>query len=295
MRSRSPIRLKPILLPLLVFVLVAFTFLWRVSTPVYAPVVNVQSHSVPDSISWRDNGREDRLAYRRHLEETTSPPGYSHSRTLNFSSIYVVSLPGRQDRRERMGRLADALGIDLTFVEATSTAEDNQFVQWLGERAYETRVRKRDYLSQALRSPPEKIGGLGIDTVWLATSGWRLAGSRKPLRLPELSNQRRWRGKTWTRYFEEVEQRGEVSSLVPDDPNFNITAALWDPLEKRFSRQVVPAVLAAWHSHVKAIRAILENGDESALILEDDVDMFVFFKIPPSGLSPCLLPSQQPY
>jgi hypothetical protein len=275
MRKKPSARLRPILLPLVLLTLLGLGSLWRLSPS--APAARYAS-SAPETISWHDSDLlrgNDRLAYRRHLEATTSPPGYSHSRTLNFSHIYVVSLAGRQDRRERMSRIATALGIDLTFIEATSTAENGKFIQWLGERAYEARVRKRDYLAQALKRPPEKIGGLGIDTVWLATTGWELPGTHRPLRLPSLSDQSRFRGKDWMRYFDEVERTGQISRLAPDDPNFNLTAALWDPLEKRFSRQVVPAVLAAWHSHVKAIKAILRNGDESALILEDDVDMCV--------------------
>jgi hypothetical protein len=268
MRNKSPRRLW-LVLTLIFLGSLTLGLLWRFPTFI--------------SVTW-DHVRDDGLGYRRHLEAAASPPGYSHSRTLNFSHIYVVSLAHRHDRRERMANIAAALGIDLTFVDATSTAEkDHQLIQWLGERAYETRMLKRDHLARALHTHPEKVGGLGIDTIWLGMTGWKLDGAHKPLDLPSLSNQSRWKGKDWMGYFDEVERTGQISSLAPDDADFNVTAALYDPLEKISGRQVVPAVVATWHSHVKAIKAILSNGDESALILEDDVDVSVSLSVGSAG------------
>lgn len=91
----------------------------------------------------------DPLAYRRFLEETTSPSNQIiHSPTMGFSKIYVLSLPSRVDRREEMRKLAEALGVEITFVDAADKSEP--FIRWIGERVGETRgLRARMMVSSA--------------------------------------------------------------------------------------------------------------------------------------------------
>lgn len=81
---------------------------------------------------------DDPLAYRRAVHLATTPAHHlQHSRTLTFDHIYVLSLPARQDRRDDMAKLAQALGIDLTFVDAADKHEP--FLQWIAERVRESR------------------------------------------------------------------------------------------------------------------------------------------------------------
>jgi len=78
------------------------------------------------------------LSYRAHLEATTSPESQrTHSPTLTFDHIYVLSLPTRLDRREQMTQLAHAHGLELTFVDAANKHEP--FIRWIAERAVEVR------------------------------------------------------------------------------------------------------------------------------------------------------------
>ena len=95
----------------------------------------------------------DTLAYRNHLELTTSPVSQiTHSPTLGFSHIYVLSLPHRTDRRDDMRKLGRALGLELTFIDAAKKEEP--FFQWIAERVAETRVKRRALMV----SPPFPVG-----------------------------------------------------------------------------------------------------------------------------------------
>jgi hypothetical protein len=81
------------------------------------------------------------LTYRAHLESTTSPLSQLiHSQTLTFSNIYVLSLPGRIDRRREMGKVAEALGLRIRWVDARRKEEG--FVKWIAERVLEVRREK---------------------------------------------------------------------------------------------------------------------------------------------------------
>lgn len=92
------------------------------------------------------------LAYRRYLEDKTSPSTYNtHSPTLTFDHIYVLSLPNRTDRRQEMKKLANALGIEIEFVDASDKSEP--FFQWIAERVGESRkLRKQIMVSYSTNS-----------------------------------------------------------------------------------------------------------------------------------------------
>lgn len=81
------------------------------------------------------------LSFRDHLELTTSPRSQiTHSPTLGFGHIYVLSLPNREDRRKQMEVLARALGIRITFVDAADKGEP--WIKWIAERVVEVRRKK---------------------------------------------------------------------------------------------------------------------------------------------------------
>ena len=202
---------------------------------------------------------EDLLAYRQHLEETTSPAHFKHSRTLTFTHIYVLSLAKRTDRRERMSKIARALGLELTFVDAMDKADPA--MGWIGERVAETRKKKVKLIAKAREVDKSTIGGGGIESVWL--EGMDV----EDLRLPSLA-EKRWKGKDWVTYLSEA----DPATLRPR-PGFNVSEALYDPNEDNERRQLTEPVLATWFSHVKVAKTMEENGDESALVLEDDVDL----------------------
>ena len=76
-------------------------------------------------------------------------------------------------------------------------------------------------------------------------------------------------GLDWVSYLESA----PLSKLIPHDQHFNVTEAMWDPLESHPFRQMNDAVHATWYSQTRVLETMRRNGDDTALVLEDDVDM----------------------
>ncbi|BGP00693.1 hypothetical protein RTBOTA2_004952 [Rhodotorula toruloides] len=209
------------------------------------------------------------LSYRNHLERTTSPPSQiTHSPTLTFDHIYVLSLPTRQDRREQMEELAKAHGLRITFVDAVNKNEP--FIRWIAERAVEVRAERLEIMARARKVDVSTLGGLHIGNDWLVqTPSPDSARPFPPRNDPRYASH----GGNWVEYLEAHASAGTLDQLVPSDPQLNVTAALWDPNERIAGRQVNEGVISTFWGHTRAIKMILENGDRSALVLEDDVDV----------------------
>lgn len=225
------------------------------------------------------------MAYHNHLEKEHSPHTYTkHSSTLTFDHIYVVSLPKRTDRRERMDKIARALGFKFTYIDAISRTMP--VLGWIAERVAEIRQRKRPILASALGVPENEVGGMAVDSHWLRTADRRIG-----LHFPDLKTlDERWtlvNGKPvpegevhavedggrivdWMTYLERTE---DLSTLRPSQTPLDIRELLHDPVEKLEARQINDAVLSTWFSQVNAWKQVVENGDASALILEDDIDL----------------------
>ncbi|BGP34670.1 hypothetical protein JCM10296v2_006492 [Rhodotorula toruloides] len=242
----------------------------------YLPSLSLTSLSSP-SLS-----RKDPLAYRRFLEETTSPANLTtHSPTLAFDHIYVLSLPARQDRRADMRQIADALGVTIEFVDAADKREP--FLKWIAERVKESRDERRKVMAAARNRSPSSIGGLKIGSDWITPFPGDLStfplSSAKPLpdrfpRFPLTSPSYTGGAKTWVSHLESLHSAGgRHTSLRPSDPNLNVSSLLWDPREKLGVRQVHEGVISTYWGQTRAMKRMLENGDRTALILEDDVDI----------------------
>lgn len=231
-------------------------------------------YSDEDITSYPSNPSGPSLDYRRHLELTTSPPGYlSHSATLGFSRIYVLSLPHRTDRRATMSKLAAALGIQVTFVDAVP--KESGVVKWIAERASEVRDLKRKLMADHLGVEDSHVGGMGVGTIWLTSSASK-GGSKsngpglKDIAFPSL-NQKAYNGKDWISYL--WDPSTDHSKLQPSDPSFDVSKAMHDPLERIPERQISAATVSTFYNHLRVMREMEANGDETALVLEDDVDV----------------------
>lgn len=204
------------------------------------------------------------LAYRQHLELTTSPSGYAHSPTLGFSHIYCISLPTALERRQRMEKLAKALGVELTFVDATPPTAP--ILRWIADRVVEVREKKVKVMMKARKMAAGEIGGGGVASPWLL--------GRQELRADGLKEERLG-GRDWVTYLEEEEERHpayfEGEGTVRLDLDSFIAKSLYD-LRARKDEQLNAATLATWKSHIRALQLMKRNGDQDALILEDDVD-----------------------
>ena len=206
--------------------------------------------------------KETGTTYREHLEQTTSPSGFTHSPTLGFSKIYVLALASRQERRDRMKQIARALGITVTFVEATPA--EAKVVRWIGERAKEMREKKVELLLKMKNGGIEVKAGSngGAGSVWLMGS--------TELGLPSGSaKEERWAGRTWVDFLDSLTEE-EKQRLAPDDAKFDVSKELYDT---KAGEQVTEPVLATWHSHARIWQRMIEEDDKDALILEDDVDV----------------------
>ncbi|WAR59965.1 hypothetical protein PtB15_11B606 [Puccinia triticina] len=226
---------------------------------------------LPD-ISFSQISMDHTLDYRRLLEETTSPENFNqHHATLGFGHIYCISLPNRKDRRETMTKISAALGVKITFVDAIS--KDHPVIGWIGERASEVRKKKLELMSRYSGLEKESIGGMGAGSVWLTVNNGHTANqnSLRNIKLPSLAAARpEFDGKDWVEYLWSV---SDHYTLTSSNPDFNITAEMWDPQEKMLQRQINPATVSTYYNHLRVLLMIQESGEDSALILEDDVDM----------------------
>ncbi|BGP57564.1 hypothetical protein JCM8202_002285 [Rhodotorula sphaerocarpa] len=226
----------------------------------------------------------DPLRFRRQLEHTTAPTVHftRHSRTLSFDRIYVLSLPSREDRRTDIRTLADALALDIEFVDAAHRSEP--FLKWIAERVRETRELRKKVMSRARGTKMSKIGRMGTGSDWVTPFPGRL-DSPAPARFPPfpaslpalkdgVSAPPHYAGSNWVSHLEALHSAGgRHTSLRPSDPHLNVSQLLWDPLEPQAVRQVHEGIISTYWGQTRALKRMLENGDRTALILEDDVDV----------------------
>lgn len=234
---------------------------------------------------------EDALAYHRHLEQSHSPHTFQkHSPTLTFDHIYVLSLTKRTDRRTRMSKIARALGLSFTYVDGTD--KDLPLIGWIAERVKEVRDRKRRILATALDKPESEIGGLSVNSIWLKGNDrargikfpdmrklddrWLLSQQNFPQSGVETTSPAFMRDGdavvNWVTYLDNTPAVDQLKPASSDEP-LNITELLFDPVEDVEGRQVNEGVVATWYSQSRIWKKIVQSGDKSALILEDDIDL----------------------
>ncbi|BGP50943.1 hypothetical protein JCM10450v2_006869 [Rhodotorula kratochvilovae] len=218
------------------------------------------------------------LSYRRELERATAPSPPPVAKPLGFDHVYVLSLPSREDRRADMRKLARALDIDIEFVDAAN--KDEPFIKWIAERVVESRDLRRNEMAKARKVDPASIGGLGLGSDWLTPFPGNLSSASSalpapfppypPSSFPGSSS----RPQTWVAHLEALHSAGgRHTSLRPSNARLNVTRALWDPQERVAVRQVHEGVISTYWGQTRALKRVLENGDATALILEDDVDV----------------------
>ncbi|KAH9814797.1 hypothetical protein DFH28DRAFT_969390 [Melampsora americana] len=163
-----------------------------------------------------------------------------------------------------MKKLSNALNLKFTFINAINKNES--VINWIGSKVEEIRNQKRKSLSTQLKKSIFQIGGMKVGSDWLLRDQEevKLVNSEKKMRirLPSLSND----------WVQELDQhRSNLQSL--DQPNFDLQTRLHDPLESKDPRQLSSGALSVWFGQTKVMRQMMENGDRSALVLEDDVDL----------------------
>lgn len=112
-----------------------------------ASTTSAQSTFLSDpshSLSYRDE-----LERQGRLRATEDWP--NKGAQLGFDKIYVLSLPGRKDRRSQMTKLAKALGVKVSFVDAS--LKDEPWVKWVAEQVREVRQQRVKIMVSALGVP----------------------------------------------------------------------------------------------------------------------------------------------
>ncbi|GAA6017739.1 hypothetical protein JCM11491_001188 [Sporobolomyces phaffii] len=246
-----------------------------------SPSAERAAHYLPSLSLSRDpdSNRDGSLEYRQQLELATSPAQFlTHSPTLAFSHIYVLSLPSRQDRRDQMTQLARALGITIEFVDAMD--KQSPVFGWIADRVQETRKLRKKIISKARKVAQSSVGGISIAGDWLTPypdhqhapstvfPTYPLPPSTSPLRKQLAATDSR----DWVEHLEKLDSLGRLAELEPAKRGVDVTKQLWDPLERVKVRQLSRGVMSTWFGQTRVMKRIVERGDESALVLEDDVD-----------------------
>lgn len=78
---------------------------------------------------------------------------------------------------------------------------------------------------------------------------------------------------SWTTHLEHLHDKGKHTALKPYNASIDIATELYDPLEPSFVKQLHEGIISTYWGQTRALKEMVRNGDESALILEDDVDV----------------------
>ncbi|KAF7978948.1 hypothetical protein HWV62_44171 [Athelia sp. TMB] len=180
------------------------------------------------------------------------------------SSIFVISLPSRQDRREQMNRLRASLGLRWTYVEAASS--DSVEVDGM----VRTIRRRRGFTGKPVFRWPKDINAVSLTTGPIPRSGsalWNISRSKFPVHRQTTSSSN--------------ESAVSVAHELP------LTCAAGDETIPEYTpdlphhKILTHAKVAVWESHLSVIQRIAEDtssesnifGDHVSVVLEDDIDM----------------------
>lgn len=127
------------------------TIFFTISVSSKLPSQYLPSEYLPSlSFSTSKSNPDDTISYRMHLQHTTSPYLSAYTPTLSRSPIFMYFPSSRRDRRDQLLKLADALGLRITFVDAES--KEASFNKWIAERVYEVRQQKVALMKMASSS-----------------------------------------------------------------------------------------------------------------------------------------------
>lgn len=179
---------------------------------------------------------------------------------IAHTHIYVISLAGRQDRRDQMEYLRSIQDLTWTVIDAIpgNATLVNRILDWVALR----RVQDKEMGPSGFHWP-EEINALSAKHAEpLNPSGSDTWADASPS-----SNPKSGKSSPFT--------YSSLPCAVQDDsiPTFTNDTPEWMKLS--------PAKIACWHSHVSAIRRFVDgqdvrdhrHEDDVAIILEDDIDM----------------------
>jgi len=233
------------------------------------------------------------LSYRAQLARLLPKDFLLHSRTLlplqsptDTAAIYVVSLARRQDRRKTMAEVANALDLNFTFVDATDFNDAapgggaeivDTIMQRVGWQRW-FRIDERD-VDERETLPKGYDQDSSPEFVYHAFP-FEWSQEVKDTEGQEEENEvpRMYAGADF--WDVSVPGSAEWAAEHPMQP-LPISGPLWRTQVNsagllnhvRKSEPLRKAAIACWHSHVVALRDMVQKGHAAALILEDDIDI----------------------
>ncbi|CAE6534100.1 unnamed protein product [Rhizoctonia solani] len=222
--------------------------------------------------------------------------------------IYMLNLPRRTDRRERMMELQAATGLSWTFVDSTDSKAEivtriMERVRWIRAAAHLHTIDAKfcgwwsDHQDNTFEwtHMPNGSKSKATSELWeLARSDPASAEHTHPLPIHPSPDQRPPLEVATTRIIPHAGVTRDSRQALHSNPLFNtntnsvraatrgLTNAPAPRLPKLpYWRILTRAAIACWHSHISVIRAIASEtmqpgtSDTGVLILEDDVDMEV--------------------
>ncbi|KZT38747.1 hypothetical protein SISSUDRAFT_1033120 [Sistotremastrum suecicum HHB10207 ss-3] len=208
-------------------------------------------------------------AYRARISAIRSTDTRPHSKTLGVAdNVYLITLPQRTDRRERMDKIARALDITFTYFEGTDhhserVAKIMDRVKWQRGRIDDRDAEPADWPEADTESHPEVI----FDAYPFQWSSDVIVNQLNPL-----NNSLGIAGSDyWT--LDPPDPVWEASHPLPStkDKKMIMTTIGFNDAYKNVA--LTNAMIGCWDSHARLWRKIVENGDKVAIIFEDDIDM----------------------
>ncbi|KDQ17567.1 hypothetical protein BOTBODRAFT_29737 [Botryobasidium botryosum FD-172 SS1] len=264
---------------------ISFLFLFRVS-------LLPSSWALTRSSSSPFHRQPDKLP--SNVSTTTSSLGVA-------SRVFVVSLPRRLDRRQRMLRLGNALGFNFTWVDALEAKHglvgrimervrwqrDLESIHAHGGRPYRvqhgaegvkgtihgnrspSQGALHDVFEDAINLPLDSNSPLGLRgaDLWALDSANPLSSDitdpLAPVNFPDT--------RPPILCAQSAGPKGPHNNDSSPTPHVNTNTADQESLPHW--RILSRAMIACWHSHLSVLRQVAEGQDHVAIVLEDDVDM----------------------
>ncbi|KAJ4489889.1 hypothetical protein J3R30DRAFT_3399373 [Lentinula aciculospora] len=230
------------------------------------------------------------------VRETSSLAHREHSRTLGAGGLFVVSLKRVEARRRQMDTLARALNLDFTYLDATDAKSSGLYglnrierildrVRWQRNRLDEDDLEDGSMEAGNHPKPADNNPNLILDAFPFQWSKDALDNVADPLANElgisgtdywTLELERSYSGEDLDE-AEAWEARHPMPPLWQDETWRKSREALVNPafvrnnMEK--SQHLTLAAIACTDSHMRVIREIIRRKLDSAIVLEDDIDI----------------------
>ena len=208
-------------------------------------------HTDLPATRWADSDF-DKSDFRRTIatiRPSDTLSGRRAARMGAFDDIFVISLRKRADRRARMERIREALGLEWEYVFATQ-GDDPAMIRVMEQlRAVRANTTEADF-----EWPPNTLPDIGETVAFPMTGGetWHLdpSDSRAPPQLPD-------------------------PPMFDNRPQLMAYGGEYRAPVGGTGLGMIPARVATFYSHMSLLRRIADApyANHTALIMEDDVDI----------------------